>query len=71
MPDTRRNRKYFFLAMLFFLLLSFPVLSLFSRQSSWNHIPSIVWYVFAAWMLLIGTAFLLQGLRTSKRNKHE
>jgi hypothetical protein len=60
-PDSRKTRR---LAGVFFLgwvLLNYPLLTLFNLPTSFAGIPLLYGYVFAAWALIIGLCAAITG----------
>lgn len=55
LPMTNKDRYaklvgLFFLALLLF---NFPLLALFGKGGQWLGIPSVLWYLFSTWVVLI------------------
>jgi hypothetical protein len=58
-PDNRKTRR---LAGVFFLgwvLLNYPILSLWNLAATFGEIPLLYTFVFAAWALIIGLVSLI------------
>jgi hypothetical protein len=53
-PDSRKTRRLACVFLLGWVLLNYPILSIFNLSSSWGGIPILYAYVFAAWTLIIG-----------------
>jgi hypothetical membrane protein len=60
-----KNSKLIGIFLLFTLLLNFPIIGIFSKDGELFNIPSLYFYLFATWALLIFLLFLL-----SKRKKN-
>jgi hypothetical protein len=52
-PDSRKTRRLAGIFLLGWVLLNYPILSLFNRPAFWAGIPLLYFYVFAAWSLII------------------
>lgn len=59
-----RNSKLIGIFLLFALLLNFPIIGLFSKNGRLFGFPSLYFYLFAAWGILIVLLYLL-----SKKNR--
>jgi hypothetical protein len=58
-PDNRKSRR---LAGVFFLgwvLLNYPILSLWNLPSTWGGIPLLYAFVFAVWALIVALVCLI------------
>jgi len=53
-PDSRKIRRLTGVFLLGWVLLNYPILSLFNRPITFGGIPLLYVYMFAAWMLIIG-----------------
>jgi hypothetical protein len=52
-PTTKREKLWALLGILVFLLLNFPLLQIFNRETLVAGIPLLVWYIFGVWILAI------------------
>jgi hypothetical protein len=52
-PDSRKIRRLAGIFLLGWVLLNYPILSVFNRPAFWAGIPLLYVYVFAAWSLII------------------
>jgi hypothetical protein len=59
-PDSRKTRKLVGVFLLGWVLLNYPILSLFNLPILWAGIPLLYAFVFAAWTLIV----VLIGLTT-------
>lgn len=53
-PDSRKTRRLAGVFLLGWVLLNYPILSIFNLPTSWEGIPFVYVYVFATWTLIIG-----------------
>ncbi len=53
-PDSRKIRRLTGIFLLGWVLLNYPILSLFNRPTSFGGIPLLYVYMFASWVLIIG-----------------
>ncbi len=53
-PDSRKIRRLTGVFLLGWVLLNYPILSLFNRPTSFGGIPLLYVYMFASWVLIIG-----------------
>jgi hypothetical protein len=53
-PDSRKSRKLVGVFLLGWVLLNYPILSLFNLPALWAGIPLLYAFVFAAWALVVG-----------------
>ncbi|MFK7950815.1 MAG: hypothetical protein AB8G11_24750 [Saprospiraceae bacterium] len=60
-----RNSKLIGIFLLFALLLNFPIIGIFSENGMLLGIPSLYFYLFLAWALLIVIMYLI----SNKKNK--
>jgi hypothetical protein len=52
-PDSRKTRRLAGIFLLGWVLLNYPILSIFNLPDSWGGFPLLYVYVFAAWTLII------------------
>ena len=53
-PDSRKARRLVGVFLLGWVLLNYPILSLFNLPAAWGGVPLLYAYVFAAWSLIVG-----------------
>lgn len=73
MPEPeRRVERLLGLLIAGLMLLNFPLLSIFSVSDLFLGIPTLYFYLFFVWFLIIGiTAFVLQGRATAEETPTE
>ncbi|GAB2723711.1 hypothetical protein GCM10011495_03470 [Hymenobacter frigidus] len=60
--ESRRSQRLLFLAVLFGLLLNFPLLAVFDHDGRVGGVPVLYLYVLLTWILLVGlTGWLSRG----------
>ena len=60
--ESRRSQRLLFLAVLFGLLLNFPLLAAFDHDGRVGGVPVLYLYVLLTWILLVGlTGWLTRG----------
>ena len=60
--ESRRSQRLLFLAVLFGLLLNFPLLVVFDHDGRVGGVPVLYLYVLLTWILLVGlTGWLSRG----------
>ena len=60
--ESRRSQRLLFLAVLFGLLLNFPLLAVFDHDGRVGGVPVLYLYVLLTWILLVGlTGWLTRG----------
>jgi hypothetical protein len=52
-PDSRKTRRLAGIFLLGWVLLNYPILSIFNLPASWGGIPLLYAYVFAVWTLIV------------------
>jgi hypothetical protein len=52
-PDSRKTRRLAGVFLLGWVLLNYPILSIFNLPASWEGIPILFAYVFIVWGLII------------------
>lgn len=52
-PDSRKNRMLAGVFLLGWVLLNYPILSIFNLPALWAGVPLLYAYVFAAWILIV------------------
>jgi hypothetical protein len=60
-PDSRKTRRFAGVFFLGWVLLNYPILTLFTLPTSFGGIPLLYGYVFAAWALIIGMCGAITG----------
>ena len=58
-PDSRKTRRLAGVFLLGWVLLNYPILSLFNRPVAWAGIPLLYAFVFFAWALIVGLVGLV------------
>jgi hypothetical protein len=58
-PESRKTRRLAGIFLLGWVLLNYPILSLFNLPAMWGEIPLLYAYVFGAWGLIVGLAGLI------------
>lgn len=59
--EPRRGQRLLFLALLFGVLLNFPLLAVFDHNGRVGGVPVLYLYVLLMWLLLVGlTAYLVR-----------
>lgn len=58
-PDSRKIRRLTGVFLLGWVLLNYPILSLFNLPTTFGGIPLLYSYMFAAWTLTIGLAAII------------
>ncbi|GAB2869871.1 hypothetical protein GCM10027044_34890 [Hymenobacter ruber] len=62
--ESRRGHRLLFLAVLFGVLLNFPLLAVFDHDGRVGGVPVLYLYVLLLWALLVGlTAYLVREKR--------
>lgn len=62
--EPRRGQRLLFLAVLFGILLSFPLLGVFDRANRVGGVPFIYLYILSMWVLLVAiTGYLVRKTR--------
>ncbi len=61
-PEQRRGQRLLFLAVLFAVLLNFPLLGAFSHDARLAGIPVLYLYVLVAWVALVALTGWLVSL---------
>jgi hypothetical protein len=56
---TGKGQKLFFLFLLFLVLFSFPVMSIFNKGKLFLGLPVLFVYLFFSWSVLIGLMYYL------------
>jgi hypothetical protein len=54
MKQNHKEIKYLISSVIFMVLLNFPILSIFNKNSTINGIPALFFYVFTVWAVFIG-----------------
>jgi predicted tellurium resistance membrane protein TerC len=54
MKQNHKEIKYLISSLIFMVLLNFPILSIFNKNSTVNGIPALFLYVFTVWAVFIG-----------------
>lgn len=63
-PEQRRGQRLLFLALLFGVLLNFPLLGAFSLDARIVGIPVLYLYVLAVWVALVAlTGWVVKGIK--------
>ncbi|NVO85732.1 hypothetical protein [Hymenobacter terrestris] len=63
-PEPRRGQRLLFLALLFGVLLNFPLLGAFSLDARVAGIPVLYLYVLLVWAALVAlTGWLVKGIK--------
>ena len=61
-PERSLGQRLLFVALLFGVLLNFPLLAAFDHGGRVGGVPVLYWYVLLAWALLIGlTGWLVRS----------
>lgn len=58
-PDNRKTRRMAGVFLLGWVLLNYPILSLFNLPSLWGGIPLLYAFVFSVWLLIIALVGLI------------
>jgi len=58
-PDSRKTRRLAGIFLLGWVLLNYPILSLFNIPATVGGIPLLYAFVFAAWALIVGLVGLI------------
>ncbi len=58
-PDSRKTRRLVGVFLLGWVLLNYPILSLFNHPTTLGGIPLLYAFVFAAWTLIVGLVGLI------------
>lgn len=61
-----RITKLAMVSMVFFLLLNFPLLTIFDKQSMIWGVPALFFYLFAVWVIMIAFVFWIVRHRKEK-----
>lgn len=64
---AKKAKLWAFWGILVFLLLNYPLLQIFNRDSSLAGFPLLVFYLFVVWILAIIGLFALGGRLTSRK----
>jgi hypothetical protein len=67
-PDSRKTRRLAGIFLLGWVLLNYPILSIFNLPASWGGIPLLYAYVFAVWTLIVA---LLAVVSRPGRTRHD
>lgn len=70
MREKNKRQQFGIIAILLFLLLSYPILSAPNKIAYWANIPSLFIYLFIVWALAILILFLTAESK-SERKKNE
>ncbi|MFT3846523.1 MAG: hypothetical protein QM725_15805 [Lacibacter sp.] len=65
MHEENKRQKFSFIAILLFLLLSYPILSVANKVAFWFGLPSLYVYLFLVWAVAIFLLFF------NAETKHE
>ena len=52
-PDSRKTRRLAGIFLLGWVLLNYPILSIFNLPAAWGGVPLLYAYVFAVWTLIV------------------
>ena len=70
MRDKIKGRRLFFISFLFFMLLNFPVVSIFNKGGYIGGVPVLYVYIMMVWLTGIGvTGLFVERQQTDKLNK--
>lgn len=58
-PESRKTRRLAGIFLLGWVLLNYPILSLFNLPTTFGGIPLLYAFVFAAWALIVGLIGLI------------
>ena len=62
--ETRRGQRLLFLALLFAVLLNFPLLAVFDHEGRVGGVPVLYLYVMLMWILLVAvTGWLVKSIK--------
>jgi hypothetical protein len=64
-PESRKTRMLAGIFLLGWVLLNYPILSIFNLPALWGGVPLLYVYVFAAWTLIV--ALLAAVTRSGRR----
>jgi hypothetical protein len=68
-PENRKSKRLVALFLLGFVLLNYPVLSLFNANISLFGLPLLYVFIFGIWgLLILLSALVVGGLRNAKKN---
>lgn len=70
MPKSKRSNYLRLVAICFTLLLNFPILGIFNRQSELNGFPILYLYIFIVWLTIIILLYQLAE-RFEDRDHHQ
>jgi len=67
-PDSRKTRRLAGIFLLGWVLLNYPILSIFNLPAAWGGVPLLYAYMFAVWTLIVA---LLAVVSRPGRTHHD
>lgn len=74
MKEQLKERKLLLLSIVFLILFNFPIISIFNFETTINEIPTLCFYVFTLWIIMITIIFIAiskDGNETKRKETHE
>ncbi len=69
MNEIQKTQQYWFFFVLFFVLLTYPILSVFNKGEFLGEFPLSLVYMFIIWLIIIISIFILNSYRIKKSDK--
>ena len=74
MKEQFKEQKLLLLSITFLILFNFPIISIFNFETTINGIPTLYFYVFTLWIMMITIIFILvndNGNETKRKETNE
>ena len=59
MKEQLKEQKLLLLSITFLILFNFPIISIFNVETTINGIPTLYFYVFTLWIMMITLIFII------------
>lgn len=71
MKEQLKEQKLLLLSIVFMILFNFPIISIFNFETTINGIPTLYFYVFTLWIILIIIIFITVNKDSNETKRNE